>query len=113
MRTDSSVVEKSRPALRSKTLKVGSKASFSADVLRVLPSGCLLVMVQANGIKLTLAPDVLDGGSKLRGGDKPTLTGTITRVGDSISDEFTPISIAVDGYTASRVTVGKKWVKPL
>ena len=58
-------------------LPVGDRASFPADVLRVLPSGSLLLMVQANGIKLTVAPDALKGGAKLKGGDKATLMAAV------------------------------------
>jgi hypothetical protein len=66
--------------------------------------------VEANGLKLTIASDNFKGDAKLKGGNPATLTGTVRRVGSSL-DEVSPISIA-DGYTAMRVTVAKKSLRP-
>ena len=41
-------------------------------------------------------------------GDPVTLTGTVTRVGSSMVEELVPVSLAVDGYTATRVTLAAK-----
>jgi hypothetical protein len=112
MRTEVAVREKRSSTSKSQGHQVGDRATFD-DVLRVLPSGSLLLMVKTNGLKLTLAPEDIKGGRMREGGEAATLTGTITRVESSLSDDFTPISLAVDGYSAMRVTLGKKWVKPL
>jgi hypothetical protein len=110
MRTEVAPPAKRSASARPKVFKVGDRATFAASVLRVLPgeAGTLLVMVDATGIKLTVPPKSLKGGNKLRGSDKVTLTGTVTRVGSSMVEGATPISLAVDGYTASRVTLSAK-----
>ena len=82
-------------------------------MLRVLPGDArpLLIMVRANGVKLTIHSQWFEKGDALKGSNTVMLAGVVTRVGESASDDFTPISIAVDGYTAMRVTLGKKWVR--
>lgn len=96
-----------------KRIQVGDRVTFKGEVLRVLPGDerSLLIMVRANGVKLTIHSHWFKNGDALKGSNAVTLTGVVTRVGESVSDDFTPVSIAVDGYTAMRVTLGKKWVK--
>lgn len=108
MRTELATPSKRPTSARAKAFKVGDRASFAADVLRVLPTGVFLVMVEASGIKLTIRPEDIKDGAKLRGGDAVTLTGTVTRVGSSSVEELVPVSLAVDGYTAMRVTLAAK-----
>lgn len=82
-------------------------------MLRALPGDArpLLIMIRANGVKLTIHSQWFKNGDTLRGSNTVMLAGVVTRVGENASDESTPISIAVDGYTAMRVTLGRKWVK--
>ena len=68
-------------------------------------------MVEANGLKLTIRAEHIKGGAKLKGGDATTLTGTVTRVGTSMVEELVPVSLAVDGYAAMRVTLATKSLK--
>lgn len=71
MRTELPTLSKRAASAPSKTFKVGDRATFAGAVLRVLPGDAktLLVMVEANGLKLTIKPEDVKGGSKLRGGD--------------------------------------------
>lgn len=96
-----------------KRIQVGDRVTFEGEILRVLlgDERPLLIMVRANGVKLTVHSHWFSNGEALKGSNAVTLAGVVTRVGESVSDDFTPISIAVDGYTAMRVTLGKKWVK--
>ena len=111
----SSVHSPARTKARStdKRIGVGDHVTFDGDVLRVLAGDerPLLIMIKANGVKLTIHSRWFKNGDALNGGDAITLGGVVTRVGESASDEFTPVSIAVDGYTATRVTLGKRWIK--
>jgi hypothetical protein len=104
--------ERRKTKAPSKGVKIGDRVTFSGQILRVLPGDerPLLIMIDANGVKITIQDHWFENGEKLRGSDALTLAGTVTRVGESISDDFAPVSIAVDGYTATRVTIGKKWV---
>jgi hypothetical protein len=110
MRTEVAPPARRSTSARPRTFEVGDRATFAGSVLRVLPgeNRTLLVMVDATGIKLTVPPESVKGGNKLRGGDRVTLTGTVTRVGSSVVEGATPVSIAVDGYSASRVTLSAK-----
>jgi hypothetical protein len=65
-------------------------------------------MVESTGLKLIIDAENIKGGGKLKGGDKTRLFGTVTRVGSSMVDELVPVSIAVDGYSAMRVTLAVK-----
>ena len=93
-------------------LKVGDRVAFAGDVLRVIagtkPS--LLIMIAGSGSKIMIEARCLDHGDKLRGGDPATLAATVTRVPDGPYSDFTPISMAVDGYAVSRVTLAAKWL---
>ena len=99
--------QSTRPAL-----KVGDCVAFAGDVLRVIagtePS--LLIMIAGSGAKVTIEARRLDQGDKLRGGDPARLAATVTRVPDGPYSDFTPISLAVDGYAVSRVTLAAKWL---
>ena len=65
MRTEFAAPSKRTAPTRSKTFKVGDRASFAGAVLRVLPGDIknLLMMVEANGLKLTIRPEDIEGGS--------------------------------------------------
>jgi hypothetical protein len=49
-------------------------------------------------------------GDRPKGSDAAALAGVVTRVGKSVMEDFMRISIAVDGYPSSRVTLGAKSV---
>lgn len=108
-------VQPARTRARStdKRIRVGDRVTFEAEVLRVLAGDerPLLIMVKANGAKLTINSRWFENGDALKGSNPVSLAGVVTRVGESFSDDLTPISIAVDGYTVTRVTLGRKWVK--
>jgi hypothetical protein len=70
-------------------------------------------MVDATGLKFAIDAAALKGGSKLRGGDPVILTGSVTRVGSSAVEDLTPVSLAVDGYTAVRVTLAAKSLRKI
>lgn len=108
-------VQTTRAKARSsdKRIRVGDQVTFEGEVLRVLAGDerPLLIMVRASGAKLTIHSRWFKNGDALKGSNTVSLAGVVTRVGESVSDDLTPISIAVDGYTVTRVTLGKKWVK--
>lgn len=93
--------------------KPGDRVTIAADVLRVLAGDerPLLIHLEGNGQKLTIRSADIPGGAKLRGSDKVRLGATVTRVGESEYVEFTPISMAVDGWSASRVTMSARSVQ--
>lgn len=91
--------------------KVGYRASINADVLRLVP-GDKLVLLLSTGQKITVAADKLPNGKKLKGSDKTELVGTVTRVGDSIAEEHVPVSLQLDAWQLTRITVGAGKVRP-
>jgi len=102
---------RARPA--QKRLRIGDRVTFAGTVLRVLPGDDrpLLIMVDANGFKLMIKTRLLSNGGMAKGGDAVRLAASVTRVGDSLSSEHTPISLAVDGWLQSRITLGAKSVQ--
>lgn len=108
MRTESGVAEKRRPPARAKSFKVGDRARFGGNVLRSMGDK-VLVQVEANGTKLMFAADHFQ--KKCYVGESIVLFGTVTRIGESMVEDLVPVSIAVDGYTAMRVTLAVKSVK--
>ena len=98
------------PKVKAKVLKVADRVTFGGYVLQVLDRDVptLLVLVVGSGAKLTIESRWF--GAKRRGGDAVTLTATVTRVADGPYSEFTPVSVQVDGYATSRVTLAAKWL---
>ena len=101
-----------RPNPKSPAIAVGSRVTFAGTVLRVLAGTgrTLLIMVDANAVKLTIKDHWFANGAKLKASYPLMLCGTVTRVGEGPTSDHTAISVAVDGYPQSRVTVGAKWV---
>lgn len=67
--------------------------------------------VDVAGYKLTLAAHWIPDLDRLEEGDEVELAGCVTRIGKGAPPEWTPISVAVDGYKLARVTVYPKNVR--
>ena len=86
--------------------------TFTGNVLRFVsgeePS--LFILIDGSGAKVAIRSHWFGRGDKLRGGDPVTMAATVTRVADGPYSDFTPVSVQVDGYTVSRVTLAAKWL---
>src|SRR5579872_5799241 len=93
-------------------LGVGDRVTLKGDVLRVLggEDPTLLVLTEGSADKVAIKAHWFDGGDKLRGGDTVTMAATVTRVADGPYNEFTAVSVQIEGYTASRITLASKWL---
>lgn len=98
---------------KARGFKVGDQVTVEGQVLRVLdgPGDPRLIMLDATGTKMVIHAHWLPNGAKLKGSDSVRVPGVITRVGESPTPEYTPISIAIDGYTASKVTMAAQYVR--
>ena len=98
--------------VKPRPLKVGDHVTFAGSVLRVLDGEDrpLVVRIEGSGAKIVIRSHWFDYGHRLRGSDHVTLTATVTRVADGAYSDFTPISMEVDGYTVSRVTLAAKFL---
>jgi hypothetical protein len=101
--------------VKPKGLGVGDRVTLKGDVLRVLggEERSLLVLIEGSADKVVIKSSWFDRGDKLRGGDPVTMAATVTRVAEGPYNEFTPVSVQIDGYTASRVTLASKWLTPI
>lgn len=98
---------------RSKSIEVGDRVTFTGVVLRVLEGEDrpLLILINGNGVKLRIASRWFKNGVKLKGSDPVALTGTVVAVGQSSNPDAVPVSMAVEGYSLARVTLGAKHVR--
>lgn len=101
---------KAPPRSRLPALEKNARVTFPGKVLRVLPEGALLIMVDATGHKLRIMNHWFEKGARLRGGDAVTLKGTVTKIWESPISEHTPVSLAVEGFVAAHETVEARWL---
>lgn len=106
------VAPKSKAKPKPPALKVGDRVAFKGDVLRLLSGDepSLLIMIEGSGVKVVIKSRWFDRGAKLRGGDGLIMAGTVTRIADGPFSDFTPVSLEVDGFAVSRVTLASKWL---
>ena len=92
------------------SVRVGDLVEFDADVLRVVADK-LLIMPQGGGPKMMIGREWVANGAKLHGGDVAVLSRRVTRIGVSENDDAVPVSLEVEGYTMSRVTLSRRRVR--
>ena len=68
------------------------------------------MLTEGSADKVAIKSHWFERGDKLRGGDTVTMAATVTRVADGPYNESTAVSVQIDGYTASRVTLSAKWL---
>ena len=110
---DDEPVKTNTSKARLKGLGVGDRVTLKGDVLRVLGGQeptTLLLLTEGSADKVVIKSHWFDHGDKLRGGDAVTMAATVTRVADGPYNEFTAVSVQIEGYTASRITLASKWL---